>query len=113
MDDERPEYQLLSSTRYDPHLKSYKWNDDQEGPIEFFLLPFHFERLVSAAQIHGWTNAESALGNSALKSACIKAVSMHSKGVCRTLMLNTRVLTRRSSNRVFVPQIPNVQNGKV
>src|SRR6266571_4328061 len=84
MYDQLPQYQLLSSTRYDPHLKPYKWNDDQEGPTEFFLLPFHFERLVSAAHTHGWTKAESALEYSTLKSACIKAVSLQGNDVCRS-----------------------------
>ena len=88
MDDQLPQYQLLSSTRYDPHLKSFNWNDDQEGPTDFFLLPFHFERLVSAAQTHGWTKAESALEYLTLKSACMKAVSLQSNDVCRSFKVS-------------------------
>ena len=66
---------LLTSTRYDPFLKSCRWNDDYEGPQPFFLLPYHLERLISAAEAHGWSNIRSALTYSVLKNACAEVVS--------------------------------------
>ncbi|KAF8910159.1 aminotransferase [Gymnopilus junonius] len=68
-------FQLLSSTRFDPYLTSLHWNDDEDGPCSFFLLPLHFQRLASGAETHSWTHAKSLLDYRALKLACINAVS--------------------------------------
>ena len=72
-------YSLLTSTRYDPILESCKWNDDAEGPQPFFLLPYHLERLISAAKAHGWTNVRSALTYSVLKTACAEVVAAQTR----------------------------------
>jgi len=72
----RPPYQLLTSTRYDLYLKSFRWNDDNEGPLPFFLLQFHLDRLISAAEIHGWTDVQSSLTYSKLKILCFEAISL-------------------------------------
>jgi 4-amino-4-deoxychorismate lyase len=74
--DDRPPYQLLTSTRYDLYLKSLGWNDDNEGPLPFFLLQFHLDRLISAAEIHGWTDVQSSLTYPKLKTLCFEAVSL-------------------------------------
>jgi 4-amino-4-deoxychorismate lyase len=68
-------YSLLTSTRYDAFLESCRWNDDDEGPQPFFLLPYHLERLISAAEAHGWLVVRSALTYSVLKTACAEVVS--------------------------------------
>lgn len=84
------EFQLLTTTRYDPFLKSLQWNNANDGvdPSAFFLLPMHFARLVSAAQRHGWADSvgnrlsnsdghghpEEWLKYDVLKVACMDAV---------------------------------------
>ena len=70
-------YQLLTSTRYDPFLATLSWNNDHDGPSSFFLLPYHFDRLISAAKIHKWdhTTSASILSYDHLKSTCLDAIS--------------------------------------
>lgn len=67
-------YQLLSSTRFDPFLATLSWNNDLDGPCSFFLLPYHFDRLASAAKAHKWDHAASILSYSHLKSACLDTI---------------------------------------
>lgn len=68
-------YQLLSSTRFDPFLTTLGWNDDRHGPCAFFLLSYHFDRLASAAKIHKWDHVSSLLTYDYLKSACLDVIS--------------------------------------
>ena len=67
-------YQLLTCTRYDTYLQRQEWNNDTDGPSPFFFLPLHFNRLVSAAEIHNWFYARSSLKYGQLKSACMDAI---------------------------------------
>ncbi|TFK41820.1 aminotransferase [Crucibulum laeve] len=73
------DYQLLTTTRYDNVLSSLRWNNDSDGPSPFLLLPYHFHRLISAAEEHGWIAAKNALNYSALKLKCQDAVSADSE----------------------------------
>ena len=75
LDKEQFSYQLLTSTRYDPFLATLSWNNDHDGPSSFFLLPFHFDRLISAAKIHKWDHTTSILSYDHLKSTCLDAIS--------------------------------------
>ena len=68
-------YQLLTSTRYDPFLATLSWNNDHDGPSSFFLLPYHFDRLISAAKIHKWDHTTSLLSYDLFKSTCLDAIS--------------------------------------
>ena len=68
-------YQLLTSTRYDPFLATLSWNNDHDGPCSFFLLPYHFDRLISAAKTHKWDHTTSILSYEYLKSTCLDAIS--------------------------------------
>lgn len=65
-------YQLMSSTRFDPFLATLSWNNDHDGPCSFFLLPYHFDRLASAAKTHKW---DLTLSYDYLKSTCLDVVS--------------------------------------
>jgi len=52
-----PTYGLYSSSRYDPLLLSCELNTQANSPhtaSPFFLLPYHRDRLVSAAKAFGW-----------------------------------------------------------
>ncbi|EFI28684.1 aminodeoxychorismate lyase [Coprinopsis cinerea okayama7 len=50
-------YDLLTTTRHDPALTRFAWNNDRDAqPSPFFLLPYHHERLVEAAAKHGWND---------------------------------------------------------
>ena len=80
LDKEQFHYQLLTSTRYDPFLATLSWNNDHDGPCPFFLLPYHFDRLISAAKTHKWddttsTTSASLLSYDYLKSICLDAIS--------------------------------------
>ena len=68
-------YKLLSSTRYDPFLATLSWNNDYDGPCSFFLLPYHFDCLTSAAKTHKWDHATSTFSYDYLKSTCLDAIS--------------------------------------
>ncbi|KAG6811453.1 hypothetical protein H0H92_007324 [Tricholoma furcatifolium] len=71
------QYQLLSSTRYDPFLLNLRWNDDKDGPSAFMLLRYHFDRLADAANRHSWNQAKSSLAYSDFKATCQDAVTAH------------------------------------
>ncbi|KAK1218075.1 Aminodeoxychorismate lyase [Marasmius sp. AFHP31] len=67
-------YQLLSSTRYDESLLSLAWNNDgmdNDTPSPFLQLPYHHDRLLEAAQRHGWNISLSYLE---FKKRCWEAV---------------------------------------
>ena len=66
-------YKLLTSTRYDPFLATLSWNNDHNGPCSFFLLPYHFDRLTSAAKTHKWDHITFSYDY--LKSTCLDAIS--------------------------------------
>ncbi|KAF5368415.1 hypothetical protein D9758_002171 [Tetrapyrgos nigripes] len=68
-------YHLLSSTRLDSSLLSFQWNNDQDGPSPFFLLPYHYDRLVDAAKQHNWDKVN--LSYQSLKLACTEAANSH------------------------------------
>lgn len=75
LDKEQFSYQLLTSTRYDPFLATLSWNNDHDGPCSFFLLPYHFDRLTSAAKTHKWDHITTTLSYDYLKSTCFDAIS--------------------------------------
>ena len=65
-------YELITTTRFDPFLSTLPWNDSPEGPSDFLLLRYHFDRLVHAVALHGWDSdkARSSLTYDRLKSVC-------------------------------------------
>jgi hypothetical protein len=69
-------YKLLSSSRWDPYLLSLKWNctPDNTQPSPFLLLHFHVDRLIDAAEQHGWPAAKSSVSLDALRDSCTLAV---------------------------------------
>jgi len=68
-------FALLSSTRYDPFLENFKWNNNEDGSESpFLLLHYHFDRLRVAAKKHGWAEAENALSWHAFRSECHRVV---------------------------------------
>jgi 4-amino-4-deoxychorismate lyase len=57
-----PGFQLFSSLRYDPLLTPLAINTESwDGPIKtgspFYLLPYHRDRILQAAEHFGWTEA--------------------------------------------------------
>lgn len=68
-------YELISATRFDPFLLSLAWNNDEGGPSDFLLLQCHLNRLVHAAELHGWDQAKSSLTYDKLKSVCRTTVA--------------------------------------
>ncbi|EDR15200.1 uncharacterized protein LACBIDRAFT_243106 [Laccaria bicolor S238N-H82] len=71
---ENEDFELLTTTRYDPYLKSLEWNADDDGPSPFLLLPYHRDRLSVAADEHKWEIAKSSLMYQKLKIVCLEAI---------------------------------------
>jgi hypothetical protein len=71
-------FQLLTSIRFDQSLKYQSWNDDQEGPSPFLLLPYHVDRLRTAVELHAWSHDlvafQDIVNLSRVKAACQQAV---------------------------------------
>ena len=62
--DDNPDMQLFSSLRYDPMLTSIPintehWDDSNAMGSPFYMLPFHRDRLLQAAEYFGWSKAVS------------------------------------------------------
>jgi hypothetical protein len=58
-----PSFSLITSLRYDTLLLTRPWNSwPGNPPSSFFLLPYHFERLVGGARDFEWAVALESLG---------------------------------------------------
>jgi len=60
------DFQLFTSLRYDPLLTSLPinteaWDSDVKEPSPFYMLPYHRDRLVEAAEHFGWTETADSL----------------------------------------------------
>lgn len=68
-------FQLLSSTRYDPTLGHIQWNTDanQGKTSPYFLLKYHYDRLLDALSEHNWPIPED-FTISSLELKCDAAV---------------------------------------
>lgn len=55
------EYLLFTTTRYDKVLVKFPWNNDEDKSCPFLLRANHYQRLVSAAWDHEWTEASKTL----------------------------------------------------
>jgi 4-amino-4-deoxychorismate lyase len=61
-----PDFQLFTSLRYDPFLTSLPintvlWDKENQAPSPFYILPFHRDRMLQAAEHFGWTEAADAI----------------------------------------------------
>ncbi|KAF9041849.1 hypothetical protein BDZ89DRAFT_1109763 [Hymenopellis radicata] len=74
-----PQFELLTSTRYDRQLEHLSWNKDSFDAYKrspFLVLPYHYERLRKAAEDHRWTEALAAFPSyESFKSAALDAVA--------------------------------------
>lgn len=57
-----PDFQLFSSLRYDPLLTSLpinteSWDGETKPRSPFYMLPYHRDRMLQAAEHFGWTKA--------------------------------------------------------
>lgn len=70
------QYSVISSTRYDEALLDIAWNTrvNDGTPTRFMLLPWHFSRLVAAAEKHGWIPSRERMERDDLVAACENAV---------------------------------------
>ncbi|KAF9245873.1 aminotransferase [Melanogaster broomeanus] len=67
-------FSLLCSTRFDPLLESFIWNNAPDGtPSPYLLLSYQFDRLLSSASLNQWAVSDS-LNYGRLKSTCDKIV---------------------------------------
>jgi branched-subunit amino acid aminotransferase/4-amino-4-deoxychorismate lyase len=63
-------FSLISTTKYDDFLATLGWNCSH-----YFLLEYHHNRIVDAADKHGWKDAKQALTLEALQAECHKVVT--------------------------------------
>ncbi|PFH52230.1 hypothetical protein AMATHDRAFT_140413 [Amanita thiersii Skay4041] len=90
------DYQLSTAIRFDRELLSAQWNDDAGGPSPFLLLSYHFDRLISAAEYHGWPQVKAVLSHDTLKDLCTKKIEEHeaaNAALIRVLLTETCTLT--------------------
>lgn len=111
-------FDLLTTTRYDPYFKSLEWNADDDGPSPFLLLPYHRDRLSVAANEHEWKIAKASLTYQKLNIVCLEAVyqSEESKfhAPSRRVKLNLSPLFFASLNVfVFKVRITLSRSGKL
>lgn len=58
----QPNFQLFTSLRFDPRLIECRANTAVgPGPSPFYMLRFHRDRMLEAAQHFGWTKGEARL----------------------------------------------------
>ena len=91
-----PNFQLFTSLRYDPLLTSLPintelWDQENQGPSPFYILPFHRDRMLQAAEHFGWTEAADAIrgpaGLAHLLNKLNEAVSTQSPDPLRVRIL--------------------------
>jgi 4-amino-4-deoxychorismate lyase len=65
-------FSLLCTTRFDPSLEAFEWNNAPDGtPSPYLLLAHQLDRLLSSAHLSHWTVS---LDYKALKNVCDNAV---------------------------------------
>ncbi|KAF8445680.1 aminotransferase [Boletus edulis BED1] len=65
---------LLCTTRFDPRLEVFEWNNAPDGsPSPYLLLAFQLDRLLSSAHLSRWKVSDS-LDYTALRDICDNAV---------------------------------------
>lgn len=66
MSSEEPDYQLFSALRFDPLLLESPTNTALAGtPSPFYMLSYHRDRMLQAAQHFNWTDAASQISGAA------------------------------------------------
>ncbi|KAG9314138.1 aminotransferase [Chiua virens] len=67
-------FSLLCTTRFDPFLEKFDWNNAPDGsPSSYLLLNYQLDRFISSAHLNRWA-VPDALDYSALKKICDGAV---------------------------------------
>ncbi|TVY80495.1 Aminodeoxychorismate lyase [Lachnellula suecica] len=91
-----PDFQLFSSLRYDPLLSPLSinteaWDGDIKYFSPFYMLPYHRDRMLQAAEHFGWTAAADAIrspdGFTHLLKKLTKAISTESTNPLRVRVL--------------------------
>ena len=73
-------FSLLCTTRFDPSLEAFEWNNAPDGtPSPYLLLAHQLDRLLSSAHLSHWTVPDS-LDYTALRNVCDNAVLKNGAG---------------------------------
>jgi len=86
-------YDLITATRFDCLLSTFAWNNGQDGPSDFLLLQYHLDRLVHAAELHGWHKAKSSLTYDRLKSVCQTTLTDYDNQEHASTAMKVRLVT--------------------
>ncbi|KAI9512889.1 aminotransferase [Russula earlei] len=72
-------YQLVSTIRYDPFILDLPWNSavNYAQPSPFMLLPYHFDRLRSAAAMHEWQDTFASISWTLFQVTCRCAIQAY------------------------------------
>ena len=118
-------FQLFSSLRYDPLLdplvvNTEAWDGDRPSGSPFYLLPYHRDRMLQAAEHFGWNTAASRISGPAgltrLVSTLSEAVDVQSSKPLRIRVLldqdgtiaieSTQVHATASKEALFPDRLP-------
>lgn len=108
-------FSLLCTTRFDPCLKVYEWNNAPDAtPSPYLLLAHQLDRLVVSARLCRWTVSDS-LDYTTLESVCDEAVRKvngadgnTSLKVIRSLVLCQPLTRAWYQIRLILPQSGNI-----
>lgn len=104
-------FQIISTIRFDPELPTYTLpygpSDAQPEDSPYYLLPFHFDRVLTAARDFGWTEAVARLNCDSDAKANIASFEkiLDADIPDRTRAWRLRVLLHRSGN-LTVEKVP-------
>ncbi|KAF9650549.1 hypothetical protein BDM02DRAFT_1393453 [Thelephora ganbajun] len=111
MSGDKPDYQLISSLRYDKEaLISAQWNTSRNGDRQsaYLLLSYTVDRLTTAAKVHSWAvPVELALDS--LESRC--DASLKNKDLDQPYKIRI-VLSRQGEISVKSTPVPKLNNPK-
>ncbi|GBE77444.1 aminotransferase [Sparassis latifolia] len=112
-----PDFDLLSSIRYDHSLRDLQWNTLANGGIQspYLLLRYHLDRLLDAAEQHGWQFLRF-ITHDSLKIACDDAVRDASSDLAvPSSTFKIRIIVTRAgvlkASAAPVPPLPSLDPG--
>jgi len=125
-------FQLFSSLRFDPLLvpltvNTDVWDGDRPSGSPFYILPYHRDRLLQAAEYFGWTTAASRIrgpvGLALLIEKLSEAVDIKSSKPLRIRVLldedgtitiqSTPVHASASKDTLFPERLPPPRSGEL
>ncbi|KAI0334398.1 hypothetical protein GY45DRAFT_1377975 [Cubamyces sp. BRFM 1775] len=92
-----PIFDLISTTRYEPHLRDCSWNTAANGgsPSPYMLLRYQYERLLDASKVHRWPVPQE-FSLSRLEDECNTEIANHGSFYLPQQSFRIRILLSRT-----------------